>query len=626
MTTAAPAPKGAHVRRRQTGRRLAAMVVLAGLVAACSNDPSELSFDEDGNVEVDRDRCVVVDASVSPEKIELLTAMADEFNRSDLATAEVDGEEKCVAVVVQSKASGGAAQLLDSGWDEASEGPRPVIWSPASSAWKTVLNQRFSSSGREPIANDATPFMLTPLVIAMPEPMAQALGWPDEAIGWNDVLGLARSQQGWGEFGHPEWGAFRLGKTNPNFSTSGLSALIAQTYAAADKRDGLSAEDLRKPEVVQYGTDVETAVVHYGDTTLTFMNNWYRADQRGNPYAYTSAAAVEEKSVIDYNTGNPDGVLQQGEQPRPPRVPLVAIYPEEGTLYSDNPLIVLDAEWVDADEKAAAARFVEFAQRPENQERVLEFGFRPGNPDVAVTAPVDRANGVDPTQPQTLLEVPSPEVTVAVLDAWADQRKGARVTLVVDVSGSMGEPASGESADTKLDLAKSAAVSALDQFKDDDEVGLRIFTNDIAPGGATFVDVVPISRVGDVRERLAGEIRNLVPLNGTPLYDVTQQTYEELAASYDPARINAMVVLTDGRNDDGVSSDDRQQLDTLLAALAAGSEGAASRPVRVFPIAYGGDADLTILRSIAEASSGAVYDASDPRSIDKVFTAVISNF
>ena len=119
--------------------------------------------------------------------------------------------------------------------------------------------------------------------------------------------------------------------------------------------DQLSAEDLRRPEVVRYGTDVETAVVHYGDTTLTFMNNWYRADQRGNPYAYTSAAAVEEKSVIDYNTGNPDGVLQQGEQPRPPRVPLVAIYPEEGTLYSDNPLIVLDAEWVDADEPGLVA-------------------------------------------------------------------------------------------------------------------------------------------------------------------------------------------------------------------------------------------------------------------------------
>jgi Ca-activated chloride channel family protein len=48
--------------------------------------------------------------------------------------------------------------------------------------------------------------------------------------------------------------------------------------------------------------------------------------------------------------------------------------------------------------------------------------------------------------------------------------------------------------------------------------------------------------------------------------------------------------------------------------------------VRVFTIAYGDTADLPTLRRIAEASRGAAYDASDPDSIDKVFTAVISNF
>ena len=53
--------------------------------------------------------------------------------------------------------------------------------------------------------------------------------------------------------------------------------------------------------------------------------------------------AVEEKSVIDYNRGNPDGILDPGEEPRPPRVPLVAVYPKEGTLFSDNPFFVLDA-------------------------------------------------------------------------------------------------------------------------------------------------------------------------------------------------------------------------------------------------------------------------------------------
>lgn len=604
-------------------RRLSSLIVLTLAAAACSGGESGLSLDENGNPILDPGDCLVVDVAVSSEKIELLSQLAADFTESDLAETD-DGE--CIVPIVQSKASGGAAQLLDSGWDEATEGPRPVIWSPASSAWGTVLNQRYETSGREPIANDSTPFMLTPLVIAMPRPMAEALGWPDEALGWSDVLELARSEQGWGDFGHPEWGAFRLGKTNPNFSTSGLSALIAQTYAAAGKTSSISAEDLAKPEVIQYGADVESAVVHYGDTTLTFMNNWYRADQRGNPYAYVSAAAVEEKSVIDYNSGNPDGVLDQGEEPREPRVPLVAIYPEEGTLYSDNPMIVLDADWVDEAEKAAAAKFVEFVQLPENQEKVLEFGFRPGNPDVSLGAPIDASNGLDPAQPQTLLDVPEPAVAVSILDAWDTQRKSARVTLVIDVSGSMGDVADDSTGETKLDLAKRAAVDALDEFKDDDDVGLRIFTTDLDASGATFVDLVEPSRVGDVRENLANRIRDLVPLNGTPLYDVAAATYEELDASYDPTRINALVLLTDGRNDDGNGGDDGQQLDALLDTLTRGSEGATSKPVRVFPIAYGGDADLSTLRRIAEASNGAVYDASDPRSITKVFTAVVSNF
>src|SRR3712207_8305558 len=35
--------------------------------------------------------------------------------------------------------------------------------------------------------------------------------------------------------------------------------------------------------------------------------------------------------------------------------------------------------------------------------RVLEFGFRPGNTDVAVGEPISAKYGVDPQQPQTLL-------------------------------------------------------------------------------------------------------------------------------------------------------------------------------------------------------------------------------
>ena len=48
--------------------------------------------------------------------------------------------------------------------------------------------------------------------------------------------------------------------------------------------------------------------------------------------------------------------------------------------------------------------------------------------------------------------------------------------------------------------------------------------------------------------------------------------------------------------------------------------------MRIFPIAYGADADLATLRRVAEATTGAAYDASNPTTINEVFTAVVSNF
>jgi Ca-activated chloride channel family protein len=599
-------------------RRALALVLLV-VLAACglpNNDAPDSSSDDGLG---DPGDCEVIDVAVSSEKIALLQDLAGTFN--DSKDAKVDGD--CVFVRPYSKASGGAATALSRGWpNEDADGPRPEAWSPASSAWGAIVNQRLSEAGEDPIVPPSEPFMLTPLVIAMPKPMADALGYPETPIGFGDILALARDPEGWGKYGHPEWGPFRLGKTNPNFSTSGLSALLAQYYAAVGKTENLSLEDLARPDVVDFAKGVESAVVHYGDITPTFLNNLYRNDARGGSLTYVSAVAIEEVSVISYNAGNPDGVLSPGEEPRPPRVPLVAIYPKDGTIFSDNPFIILDADWVTDSQREGARRFGEFIQRPENQKRVLKFGFRPGNPSVPVGAPIVAANGVDPDQPKTTLEVPDPEVMVRALDAWAEQRKPARVMLLVDVSGSMGDPAT-DDGETKLDLAKRAAIESLDQFKDDDEVALRIFSTDLSATEPTdYVDLVPFGPIGEQREELATRIRSLVPTQGTPLYTAVRDSYELMQRDYAPDRINAIVVLSDGQNEDPRNED----LDGLLNRLESATEGQSSRPVRLFPIAYGEGADLTALRQLAEATNAALYDASDPASITKVFTAVVSNF
>ena len=610
-----PAPRPA-ARRRSVRWALLPIALIASVVACSKQSPSP----EAGSAAGDPAGCLVVPLAASPEKIDLLTELSRTFN---LKRAQVNGN--CVFIDPKSKSSGGSTQLLADNWDEKAEGSRPVIWSPAGSTWGAILDQRLAVKGQKAMAGVGTPFMSTPLVIAMPKPMAESLGWPNTPLGWSDVLKLANDTNGWASYGHPEWGPFRLGKTNPNFSTSGLSALVAQNYAAAGKTKDLSKEDIDKPDVIDFNKAVESAVVHYGDTTLSFLNNWYRSDQRGTPYSYASAVAVEEKSVIDYNKGNPDGVLAPGEAVRPPRVPLVAIYPKEGTLFSDNPFFILDASWVSEEQKQGARIFQDFVQEPDNQRKALEFGFRPGNTQVAIGEPVTTANGADPTQPQTLLQVPSPPVMVSLLDAWGQNRKTARVLLVLDVSGSMGDP--GSNGETKLDLAKKAAIDALDQFKDDDLVGLRVFSTNLGTGATpNQLDLVPVGPVGSVKEELRTKIRDLEPRNGTPLYDVATTSFQTMLDGYDATRINAVVLLTDGKNEDGNPSDDNRQFIDLTRMLQSQTQGENAKPIRLFTIGYGADADLSKLKEMAEAANGASYNASDPKSIAKVFTQVISNF
>ena len=606
--------------------KVAAVTLAAALLAASCSSGSGSEGSDKPDPFGDPGDCAVVDVAVSSEKIDLMTDLAKAFNGSE--DAKIAGG--CAFVRPYSKASGGATNLLTNGWDEATEGPRPVIWSPAASSWGQILNQRLSDQGKdEMVSSTPVSFMLTPLVIAMPKPMADALGYPETPVGWEDIARLATSPEGWAAYGHPEWGAFRLGKTNPNFSTSGLSALIGQTYAATGKTRDLSAEDLKSAETIAFAEQVESAVVHYGDITMTFLNNWFRTDRAGTSLLYASAVAVEEKSLIDYNAGNPDGVLEPGETPRKPKVPLVAIYPKEGTLYSDNPLYLIDADWVSEAQQEGAEAFIEVIQRPANQKKVLEYGFRPGNPDVGIGAPIVAANGVDPAQPSKLLQVPEPPVMISLLDAWRDQRKGARVLLVLDVSGSMSEPAdpSDPSGETKLDLAKRAAIDALDEFKPDDEVGLRVFTTNLgADQDQDFLDLLPLQAMSTNRERLATQIRDQIPQNATPLYGVTQASFTDMAEAYDPKLINAVVLLTDGMNDDGEPGNDSAQFDELISTLRRGTDGETSKPIRMFTIAYGQEADFDTLERIAQATNAAAYDASDPATISKVFTAVVSNF
>jgi Ca-activated chloride channel family protein len=585
------------------------MALLAVLVLAPGCVPGGGGPGDPGQPTVP-DGCLEVPAATSPEKFTLLTRLAEEFNAEG---GEFNGE--CAVITIYRQSSGVSAQLLAEGWPEdGSAGPAPVLWSPAASTWGAVVNQRLSERGEAPIANDFQRIMITPLVLGMPRPMAEALGWPERDIGWTDVLELASDPEGWGRYGHPEWGQFRLGKTNPNFSTSGLAATAAIYYAATGKTTGLTAADIADPDVIRFVQGVEAATVHYGDTTLTFLDNMYREDQAGRGLTYASAVAVEEVSIIAYNRGDP---ADTGEPGPIPKVPLVAVYPAEGTLYSDNPAYVLDAPWVDDTARQAAIAFRQFViDDPDNQRAVLEFGFRPGNPSVPIGDPINSANGLNPSKPDTELAVPDPAVLSALVQSWEENRKTARIIMLIDVSGSMSDLAG--DGYSKLELAKQAVLSSLDEFKPEDEVGLWIFSTQLN-GNQDYAELIPPTPLTEVRADLEETVQGLVPGGGTGLYDSTRAAVEAVRSSFDQTKINAVLLLTDGRCDDDPPGCDINPLLTFL--------GSSERDVvRVFPVAYGTDASISELTQIANASRARVYTATDPLTIERVFQQVISNF
>ncbi|HSL26109.1 MAG TPA: extracellular solute-binding protein [Acidimicrobiia bacterium] len=593
-------------RHITTAPRGVAAVLIVLLLSACVT----AGDDTDTTTGTVPDGCQEVSIATSPEKFTLLTRLAETFNSTG---QEFDGQ--CAAITVNRVSSGVAARMLAEGWPvDGSAGPAPVLWSPAASSWGAVVNQRLAEAGQPAIANDFQRIMVTPLVLGMPRPMAEALGWPEAEIGWSDILSLAEDPEGWGALGRPEWGQFRLGKTNPNFSTSGLSATAAIYYAATGKTSGLTEADLADPQVIEFVRGVEAATVHYGDTTLTFLDNMYRADQAGRGLTYASAVAVEEVSIIAYNRGDP---ADTGTPGPPPQVPLVAIYPREGTLYSDNPAYILDAPWVNEVARQAATAFRSFViDDPDNQRAVLEFGFRPGNPSVAIGDPINAANGLNPSKPDTELALPSPAVLSALIESWEANRKTARIIMLLDVSGSMADLA-GEGY-SKLELAKEAVLSSLDEFKPEDEIGLWVFSTYLN-GDDDYLELISPAPLSEIRAELEATVRNLVPEGGTGLYDSTRAAVEAVRAGFDPAKINAVLLLTDGMCDDDPPG---CELDPLMDFLGSSERDV----VRVFPVAYGQDASIEELTAIATASQARLYQATNPLTIRQVFQQVISNF
>jgi Ca-activated chloride channel family protein len=284
----------------------------------------------------------------------------------------------------------------------------------------------------------------------------------------------------------------------------------------------------------------------------------------------------------------------------------VALYPPEGTFYSDNPLIVLDAPWVRPEQRRGAKVFQRWLAGEVTPERAGAEGFRPPKLKDKPAGRVTKANGADPAQPERVLGLPEPRVLDSIKKTWRQDRKPANVELVLDVSGSMSQ-------ENRLARAQQGLEAFFREVSPNDRVGLMIFSDQLQ-------QLVPVGPFSQNRARLRSLARQLVADGGTAAYDATAKGIDTVRALHDRERINAVVVLTDGEDTDSTLSADE-------VIQKARSQGDSRDQVRVFTIAYSAQAEgaREALTGIAKASGGQDYEGST-EDIETVYRSISSFF
>jgi Ca-activated chloride channel family protein len=436
--------------------------------------------------------------------------------------------------------------------------------------------------------------------------MAKVLGWPSAQLSWAGLADLISEPEGWKAHGHDEWGPFKFGLTTPRRSAAAAQSIISVGAALGGVwADELSAVGVERDRVRLNLMQLERAVARTDNTTLEQLSGLRRADHAGVGLDFVSAFPIDERQVWRYNAGLPPGTAEDDVRLSKPQVQLAAWYPPEGSLALDYPFVIVNGDWVDDERRERALEFLTILQGEETQNRLMQLGFRGANGEVGDV--LRDAKGIAADRAGTQVAPPGPQVVRQVLDTWDTVSQRTNTLAVIDVSGSMAEQATG-GAGTRLDVATAAAAEAVKLSVDDSVFGLWEFSTDL--DGADQRELVAMGplgeNVGTVTRRQAVEdaLAAMEPRQDTALYETVLAAYREAKRNYDPDRVNNIVQLTDGRQD---NPDGNLTLGRAIRRLRTLADS--ERPVGLIAIGYGGQADLTALERITKAVGGQAYGA-----------------
>jgi Ca-activated chloride channel family protein len=530
---------------------------------------------------------ILVDIASSNTKEDWMNAVVEQFN----AEGHTSGSGETIFVRVSHVTSGGSQTSILNGSSQ------PQVWSPGDQSWVDGANEVWQDRTGRPLVPDACPSTtLAPSGFAMWKPMAEALGWPDSPISWDDFVALSADPEGWGSLGHPEWGTFKFGHAHPAYSNVGLQMMTALAYSTLGTTGGLSAEEVYSDEVREAFSRLEQSTYHYGIQSRNLIE---RMVQRGPNYLH--AVTTSEAETLKTNQ----------ERESELRFPLVFIFPAEGTFWSEHPYCILDADWVSDDQKEASEAFLDFMLAREQQELAIDNYLRPVSQTIPLHAPLALENGTDPRVTMEAvppLESPSAESAEAVKDIFFQTKKKATIILALDTSGSM----EGE----KIKTASDSAVNFVSRLDRDDEIYVIGFGGYEDSGVALLENG---GRAGDVGETLTRTISGLFADGNTPLYDAVCESVEfidELKAADEAEgerRLYGIVLLSDGEDTSSFRTENQ-----MFGCLPSGEtvDG-----VKIFTIAFGEDANQDVLERVANRTNGNFFTAS-PTNIETIYNAI----
>ena len=204
--------------------------------------------------------------------------------------------------------------------------------------------------------------MRTPLVIAMWEPMAKALGYPRKQLGFDDILKLARSKAGLGRLRAP-----RVRRVQARPHEPGLLDV-----RAVGGRRRVLRRDRQEGGPAAGGRDRQGAQDRPGHRALD------RPLRRHDAVHRRPAAQERARLRVGGRDGGGDARRLQRANAAASRK-LVAIYPTEGTFFSDNPFIVLNARGCTPSRRRARSASSGSWRRRSRPRSRPDDGFRPAD-------------------------------------------------------------------------------------------------------------------------------------------------------------------------------------------------------------------------------------------------------